>query len=554
LRALPVLRWWELGVVATVALVSLWALIVFFDAVNRETTNGLAKSIDVARWVERSPERVTDAGNLLYYPVIGLLVQAMPESLFGAVWQRMAYLNALFGAGVLALTYAIAFRLFRDRNVALFACLAHFSTGFFLLLATINEDIMPGYFWFMAAVACAVVPGRLSPMMLCLSAQCLALSWLFHSSLQLPGIGAFIVGIAAFAGSRRQAVRPLLVFCAALVPLPVISAVSFGLPWSAGWWSGKGLGTGWGGFSANKIAFMGSGITQSVAGGHNIGVLDAIVTYPYSAMMGVTLVLMTALFGYWLFTGWGRQRQPEWRLAVGILCAVFVLGEGMNLYIQPQDPQMQIQPMTWFPFAAACAFAWAAGVRATAVSRALRCAALLLVAALIAGNLRGQMAQRHSDTIALQNIERLRALAPPERTVFLLQGFEGMITWLMMAWGTGAIDAPAFEIEGPGRLNAIYVASQATVYPDRSPETAAEEVVWLVDHAVTEGLDVVTSDLFTAPEESWVDGFSTISGPEKPRAIYAALQARYVATALGDVPGWARLYRLARKPGVSPLP
>jgi hypothetical protein len=100
---------------------------------------------------------------------------------------------------------------------------------------------------------------------------------------------------------------------------------------------------------------------------------------------------------------------------------------------------------------------------------------------------------------------------------------------------------------GAGRFNVIFVANQATVTPDRTADEAAQEVVRVVDHALEAGFDVVAADIWSTPEEGWVDAFATISGPEKPRAIRAALYERFTGTPMGEVHGWTRLYRITRK-------
>jgi len=58
---------------------------------------------------------------------------------------------------------------------------------------------------------------------------------------------------------------------------------------------------------------------------------------------------------------------------------------------------------------------------------------------------------------------------------------------------------------------------------------------------------VVAGDIWTQPEEAWVDAFATISTPEKPIAIRNALHAQFAGTKIGEVPGWTSLYRLTRK-------
>ena len=500
----------------------------------------------VGRW---TPDRFTDPANLLYYPVVATLVRMLPAEVFGTIWQRMAFVNALLGAVVLALTYAMALRLFRSRGTALVACLAQLAMGFFLLLSTINEDIMPGYLWFVAAVACVVLPRRLGAVAVVLAAQCVALAWLFHSSLQLPAIGALVVGIAAWAGTVQQAAWRIGLFCVALVPLPLVSARVFELPWVAAFWSGKGVGTGWGGFSANKIVFLWGGVAQSVAGGQNLSSLADVIAYPLVVWMTLTTVVTAAFFAVWLWAGWRHRQSPEWRVAVSVLVAVFILGEGMNLYIQPQDPQMQIQPMTWFPFAVAAVFGLFgtfAGLRAVLTQGMLVVAAALL----LVGNLRAHEGTRHSDSAALASIRATEALAAPERTVFVLHGFEEMSTWLTLTWGRGMV-WPNEETPEPVRrgrqFNVIYVASEATVFPDRPASESAENIVRLVDRAMEEGFDVVAGDIWAAPEDAWVNAFASVSGPEKPRAIHAALKERFSATTIGLVPGWGHLHRIVRK-------
>jgi hypothetical protein len=549
-------RWWELLLIVLVATVVLFGVIRYYDDVHRATTNGLWKSLDVTLWVEGSPERFTEGSNVLYYPVIGALVRALPST-FGTVWQRMAYVNALLGAVVLALTYAIALRLFRSRATALVACLAQLAMGFFLLLTTINEDIMPGYLWFVAAVACAVLPRRLGAWAVVLTAQCVALAWLFHSSLQLPAIGAFVAGIAAWAGDVRQAAWRVVLFVEALVPLPLVSAWIFELPWRDSFWSGKGLGTGWGGFAANKIVFLWGGMGQAVAGGQNLGSVAELVAYPQVVWSSLTTIAIATLFIVWLRAGWRQRTLPEWRLAVAVLGVVFVLGEAMNLYVQPQDPQMQIQPMTWFPLAVACMYCGIGFWNMPSAAR--RTGVVTALALLMAANIRAHADSRHADSRALASIRTIESLVPRHRTMFLVQGFEGLCTWLTVGWGRGAGWPGSFEGPTPprpvgGGFNGIYITNELVYFPDRTPADAAENIVKLVDHALDEGFEVVASDIWSLPESAWVESFSTVSDPDRPRAIRAALHERYAGTLIGTVPSWTGLYRLERKTGDQPSP
>lgn len=537
-------RWWEAIAVFLAALALLWGLTAYFDNVHRATTNGLWKSIDVNSWLTPGGRRYTDGGNLLYFPGLATMLRLLPEQWFGTVWQRMAYVNGLFGGGVIALTYLIAVRLFQSRSTALFGCLLQLSMGFFLLLSTINEDIMPGYFFFVAAVAVAVVPRSLSPLVIICAAQCVAMSWLLHSSLQLPAIGAFIIGIMLWAGNPRDAARRVLLFCAALIPLPAVSALAFGLPWTAGFWAGKGVGTGWGGFAVSKLAFMWIGVAQSVFGGRNVASIADLVALHLSTSIW-TMLLAGLMFGLWLWSGRQQRDRAEWRLSAGLLVAVFLLGEGMNLYIQPQDPQMQLQPMTWFPFAGASAFALA-GRLAPGLGVACRTALVAGTMALAVGNVQVYADARFKDSEALRNVRTLEELAPPSRTVFMFHGFEGMATWLTASWGQGS-DAPRYGTPEAARFNVIYLVNEAVATPNRPAADSAANVQHLVEAALEQGFDVIASDIWNASEQAWIDSFVTISGPEKPRAIRSALHERFVGTPIQEVPGWGAFYRIARK-------
>ncbi len=541
----------EALVVALLGAVLLIAVVAFYDNTNRGTTNGLWKSINVAPWVEWTPDRKTEDGNLLYYPVIGTMVRALPSTL-GPVWRRMAFVNVVFASAVLGLTYLIALRLFESRSAAWFTCLTHAGAAFFLLLATINEDIMPGYAWFVAAMACAVVPRRTTGWTLALAAQFVALSWLFHSSLQLPGIVAIGAGILAGAPDFRRSVGRAAFFGACLLPLPVLATLAMDVDVSAGFWSGKGIGTGWGGFSLNKVIFMWSGIAQYVAGGQNIAAVEQVMAPPrvlWIALTWVLVVALAALFARECLSHWERS---EWRIAAAILGSAFVLGEAMNLYVQPQDPQMQLQPMTWFPFAAGAVF-WRAerAINRSVPSAAVRGALTITAALLLAVNLDAYRHARHGDSVAINNVRKLESIADPSRTVFLAHGFEGMTTWAATTWGLGVV-WPNRESQEPlthaPRFNLISIGAQGTEFPQRSAQEAADDVVRLVSRAIGEGFDVVATDFWVAPEEQWTAWFDTIAGADKPRAIRAALHSRFTGLPIGSVPEWGTFYRITQRP------
>ena len=60
-------------------------------------------------------------------------------------WKQFAYLNAFWASLGVVAVYGFVHRLTGEARVAVLAALFHLGCGFVLLLAVINEDIMPGY-------------------------------------------------------------------------------------------------------------------------------------------------------------------------------------------------------------------------------------------------------------------------------------------------------------------------------------------------------------------------------------------------------------------------
>ena len=267
-------EWAQMAVVVALSVICFAAVVTFYDNSHRGTTNGLWKSIDVEPWVSVASARQTQPANLVYFPMVGSMVRLLPAEL-GPVWKRMVWVNVLFAALALAFTYLAALRLFQARAPAVFVVAVQAACGFFLLLATINEDIMPAYACLTAAVAWAVLMARRqTAVSLLVMAQLAALTWLFHSSLQLPTVGALLASIVVGDAPLRVRARRALWFMAGLLPLPVLAARMGGLSWTDGLWTSKGLDSGYSGFAANKIVLMWHAMAQFVAGGQNEPSLD----------------------------------------------------------------------------------------------------------------------------------------------------------------------------------------------------------------------------------------------------------------------------------------
>jgi len=172
------------------------------------------------------------------------------------------------------------------------------------------------------------------------------------------------------------------------------------------------------------------------------------------------------------------------------------------------------------------------------------------VIVLLVGNVTAYSPSRHEDSIALANIKMVESFTRPAQTMFVVHGFESLATWLTATWGEGAVwpnDERPQPQEHVPRFHGIYIASEATVFPSRSPQDAANDVVRLVSRALDEGFTVVSTDIWVADEAAWIASFVTVSGPEKPKAIRAALQENFDGVAVGKAGNWGTLYQLTRK-------
>ena len=243
-----------------------------------------------------------------------------------------------------------------------------------------------------------------------------------------------------------------------------------------------------------------------------------------------------------------RQRihQAEWRVAAAITGTLWTLAELMNLYHQPQDPQFQIQPMLWFALAAGSAYAAVNSWRPTA-RVAARASMAAATAMLLVFNVAAYAGWRHADSDASSRLAQLESLTNPSETVFLIHGFEPMATWLTVAWGRGAAWPGTDRPLDHGRnFKVINIVHEPVTYPSRSPEQAAEDIVARIVRALDEGFNVVSNDYWDETEAIWVASFGSVSTPETPKAIRAALRGRFTAVPIGRVEGWGTFYRISK--------
>ena len=116
------------------------------------------KSIQAEPWIADPAHARLDPSNYLYFPLYGALARVLDALgiLRGVPWKQFAYLNAFWASLAIVFVYAFVHRVTGSARAAALAACFHFGCGFFLLLAVISEDIMPGY----TLVLGAMVAGR----------------------------------------------------------------------------------------------------------------------------------------------------------------------------------------------------------------------------------------------------------------------------------------------------------------------------------------------------------------------------------------------------------
>src|SRR5262249_59688724 len=148
---------WPFALAFILALLFLCGLIGWLQNVHIITGNGMFKSVQAEDWIHGFRTARLDPSNYLYFPLYGALGKALDTLgiLPGMAWRQFAYLNAIWASVCVAFVYLFALRLTGRPVVAALTALFHLGCGFVLLLAVINEDIMPAYTLLLASLLLA---------------------------------------------------------------------------------------------------------------------------------------------------------------------------------------------------------------------------------------------------------------------------------------------------------------------------------------------------------------------------------------------------------------
>ena len=185
---------WQLALVFVVSLAGLAGLIGWLQNVHIVTANGMFKSIQAEPWMRDFAHARLDPSNYLYFPLYGALANLLDALGIarGQAWKQFAYLNAFWASLANVMVYAFAHRLSGSARVATLATLFHIGCGTVLLLAVINEDIMPGYALLLGSMLLAGLWfGRPTHGRVIAVAVLFTLGWLIEWRLMFPTLPAF---------------------------------------------------------------------------------------------------------------------------------------------------------------------------------------------------------------------------------------------------------------------------------------------------------------------------------------------------------------------------
>jgi hypothetical protein len=544
-------------------------LIYWLKNTNLVTTNGLAKLPAVEQWSQFEVGTINPS-NFLYFPLTGLGITLLPESLLGGGWVRQSVLNACWASVAVGAIFVTCRLMSMSRVAAAAAALAQFGFAFFIALGVTSEDIMGGYALLCVTLCAGILSSRLAGRRAlvgwALTGVLFAFTFLWEWRLLFPSLPAFGLAIVLLAEPIRKRVLRLAVFSGGILLTVVIAAVSWGTVndnvggfvdrFTTLLWTGKATDSGWAGWSMLKLRYLLFGTTQYVIGGQNLS--DANSDAIREPRTYVVAVLIIALFVTLLLWGWRRRYESSVVVGVTVTAVTFVAACTMNLWSQPQDPQMQLNAMVFLPISIGVTTdvlrsQWrrtSETRRATPGERRWQLAVGVLACAigpvLLVVNMwghNGYAQERGGDPAAIARARALTTEFDPEHTVFVFHGFEGEAHWITVLYGL-EWDLPWGAPPTP-RVKFIGMASTPVHAPGLSPGKTAESVIERIDDAMKQGYRVVAGPMWAWSRAQFEGEMGTIASAEKSDAIYNRMHAAYCASPV-TVEHWGQFYVLTR--------
>lgn len=541
----------DLLIIFVLGFAGLIALITWLDNAEGITGNGIFKAVQAKPWISNPATARLDPSNYLYFPFVGAFCRLLDLiGVFAADPRRqLTIVNAFSAALCLCIVYALVREITQSRLVAWLAVLFHLASAFFINLAINNEDIMPSYTLLFASMALACVwfvePTRLR---VCLVAVLFTVAWLFEWRLMFPTLPAMLIALALGPGQALQRLERIALFLATMVAFAWLVMSLWGpQPNNAPsvmdlLWTGKGVASGWSGFNLRKIGFLWIGMSEYVAGGSNIMEVDAIYRMWRELAFASAIILVLAAGALAIL--WHHRQALDARILAVIFGITFGSGEILNLYAQPQDPQMQINVMSWLTIAWALIVASATRHR-PAIASAIGAAFGLF---LLCYNIWMMTPLRGVDSGWRLALDRIEREADPARTVFLLHGFQPIISKMFYQWDG---QWEYFATLGPSptpqtKFKVLALVSGPVNKSSLSPEELAEDLQHQIEKVMDLGYDVVASDIWAWNLSQMESSLSSVASAEKSEAIYRMLHSKFTGTPAFSDPVAGPFFKIQR--------
>ena len=541
-RSVPV---WHFLLAFALSLAALCGLIAWLQNVHIITANGMYKSIQAEPWITDPSRARLDPSNYLYFPLYGALCRLLDWLGIdqGVPWRQFAWLNAFFASLATVIVYGFVHHLTGRALAAALAACFHFGCGFVLLLSVISEDIMPGYTLVLGAMALAALWfDRPTYLRVGVVSVVFTLGWLIEWRLLFPLSPPLILALALSPGRMPRRLGLILVLM-----LSIIAVAGIVQLWSERWsgavglfdilWTGKGVTTGWAGLSWDKAWMMLSGVGNYflIVGGW----IDPLSAKRAALPLLISVALQAAIFLAAAIALWPRRNEPRMRTVAIVFLGTLGAGQLLNLYSQPQDPQMQINVMQWLTVA------WALLLGALWLSsRGIAVALTVLSLLPLAWNVAALSRFRGGDETALTALAALEQRFPPASTVFVYWGFEPITMWQYALWSrTWDWDGTPSD----AKFKWIAVDAGAIRHPDWTAGHNAEVLKRDIDQAFDRGHRVVISDVWSWSEAELTGQLGALSAANRASAIWRMLHDNFRGEPAFSDPMAGNYYELRRR-------
>ena len=352
----------------------------------------------------------------------------------------------------------------------------------------------------------------------------MALATLFHWTVMPPGVAAigavFLVLLTVRRAFFWAGLAWLFLFLVFLQSLILLAFPLRHIPVWAVVYPGKADAAGWVGFFGEKGWNLLVGMGNYFAGGNNLtdyktAFLNASIVHLMT--LSWVLLALALIASTFVLVRRPAASGPPLLAVFGI--ALFLAGEAGAVYSQPQDPQMQIEPM--FVVIAGIIVLLGRGFRLTAGFWRPGLAGTLAVVGVANGawNVHLMEAGSGRDSRAVSAIAEMDRLFPRDTTVIVWHGFEGWGSWqYVLLWRD--------DSEGYLKSN-VHLARAFTMNRGITGQQAAAITIARIDAELASGHRVVAAALWPHPSEDFVGAFTTVTTEADARTYISLLKAHY---------------------------